>query len=118
MAKFRNKLLNLCVFIITILAAHLLAYSIYEYMLEYRGATSPWKFTAIGMLIIVVIFYPAVKLIDQIIESITKHLFRHGKSKFGTTFGIFVVFFILLFIIYFLYAKHWFHKDLLKFLFH
>ncbi len=109
-----KKIFNFCVMVITILAAHLLAYSIYEYMLEYRGAANPWKFTAIGMLIIIVVFYPAIKFMDKIIKSVTKDIFRKGKSKFGRPLGILIVFFVLLLTLYYLYARHWFHIDILK----
>jgi hypothetical protein len=106
-----NKVYTFFVLVLTVLTVHLLTGGIIEYLMNYKHITHPLKFTLFGMMIIVVILYPAFKYMDRIITRLTAHLLFKG----GGAIGIFFVFLILFTIMYWFYAMRWFHIDALKY---
>lgn len=76
--------------------------------MHYKRITNPFKFTAIGMLVLIAVFYPLFGFMDGKVKDITKRLVNKGRNVFGKTFGILFVFSLLLFFIYCIYARLWF----------
>lgn len=99
---------------ITILLVNLLTTFIADYLLVYKGNISPLKFTAIGMGIIVVVFYPAFEYLNGIVEKLTTRFLKKGNNIFGRTLGVYITFLALLFIIYCIYAHIWFNVNVIK----
>ena len=56
---------------LTILTANLLTTAISDYMVSFKNTTKPLAFTFIGMLIIVVVFYPLFMKLEKWIERIS-----------------------------------------------
>ena len=114
MAKILKTILDAAVMLVTILSAHLLTSTLYGYLLTYKRQADPYTFTAVGMLVIAVVFYPTMKIMEHLIKKGTLDLFRKGRNRFGRGAGIFIVFVLLLGVLYYLYAEHWYHINVLK----
>jgi len=112
-----QKLFKLFVFSITILLVNLLTTFISDYFMQFKNSTDALRFTAIGMCVIVLIFYPAFNYINGIVEKFTVRFLKKGKNLFGRTLGIYLAFAIMLFILYYIYARIWFHVDVFGVLF-
>lgn len=111
-----QRIFKWAVFSLSILIVNLLTTYITDYFLAYKGITSPFKFTFIGMLIIIAIFYPLFTYLDGQAQRISARLLRKGKGIFGRTIGLFLTYFFLLFLLYCIYARLWFHLDVVKYL--
>jgi hypothetical protein len=107
-----KKIINFCILAITILTVNLLTGYITDYFLRYKHITNPFKFTAIGMLILVAVFYPVFEFIENKVEGITKELIKKGNNAFGKILGVILVFALLLSVLYCIYAKLWFHLNI------
>ncbi len=105
---------NYMVMVITILTVNLLTGAISDYLMHYKGITSPYKFTAIGMLVIVAILFPAFKFMDGLVRNMTHTIIKKGKHVFGKMIGTILIFILLLFILFCFYAKIWYNKEVLK----
>lgn len=70
--------------------------------------TRPLKFTSIGMLVLVAVFYPVFEYLEKQIEQITKTLIKRGKNTFGTKLGFILVFSAILLALFSIYANLWF----------
>jgi hypothetical protein len=86
-------------------------------MLQYRAIASPLKFTAIGMAIIVAVFYPAFKFLDELIRLMAEKIIRKGRYMFGNFLGLLIMFLIVLFVLYCIYDHIWFKISVLKIIF-
>jgi hypothetical protein len=86
---------------VTILVMNLLAEYVTNYFMKYKGNNNPLKFIALGMVVLVVIFYPAFQYINKQVKIIIQRLFSHGKNAFGRFLGSIIIF-IMLFLILFL----------------
>ncbi|HCT30746.1 MAG TPA: hypothetical protein DIW31_08415 [Bacteroidales bacterium] len=82
--------------------------------MKYKGNISPLRFTAIGMGVIVVVFYPAFEYLNGIVEKFTTRFLKKGNNLFGRTLGVYITFFILLFTLYCIYAHIWFDVNVIK----
>lgn len=110
-----RKIFNFLVLIVTILFINLLSNFISDYFItKYKGHTSYLKFTAIGMCVIVIIFYPAFEYLNGIVEKFTTRFLKKGNNLFGRTIGVYISFFVLLFILYCFYARIWFDVNVVK----
>lgn len=107
-----KKLINFCILAITILTVNLLTGFITEYFLHYKNRANPMKFTALGMLILVAVFYPVFGYLETKVEEFTRKLVKKGKNTFGKRIGFLVVFSILVFILYCIYANLWFDLNI------
>lgn len=113
-----RKIFNFLVLVVTILLINLLSNFIADYFItKYKGNTSYLKFTAIGMGVIVIIFYPAFEYLNGIVEKITTRFLKKGNNLFGRILGVYIAFFVMLFILYCLYARVWFDVNVLKVIF-
>lgn len=106
-----QKIFNFLVFCNTILIVNLITTFITDYFMGFKNQTDTFKFTAIGMGVIVLIFYPFFQYINRFTERFTAKLLKKGKNYFGRLFGVYLVFCILLFIIYCIYAYIWFRVN-------
>jgi hypothetical protein len=101
------------VMVLGILLANLLTIWIDEYMLTYRWSYSPHLFTAIGMAVVVLIYYPLFSKIDQWATKAGNKFMRAGKKVVGREIGAFVFFFLALLILFFLYGLEWFDTNVI-----
>ncbi|RPH33550.1 MAG: hypothetical protein EHM93_04510 [Bacteroidales bacterium] len=112
-----RKIFNFFVLAITILLVNLLTTFIADYLMKYRGQTDFLKFTAIGMGVIVLVFYPAFEYMNGIVEKFTTKFLKKGNNLFGRTIGIYITFLVMLFILYCVYAHIWFNVNVIKVIF-
>lgn len=103
-----KKLFSFCVMIVTILIVNLLTGYITDYLMNYRGVTNPLKFTAIGMIVLVLILYPAFKFLDEMITIMAQRVMSKGHHMFGKVIGTILVFATVIFVLYCVYANQWF----------
>jgi hypothetical protein len=103
-----KKFVNLLAFIVSILTVNLLTDRITGYLLTYRHIVHPAKATAIGMLLTVVVLYPAFTWIEDLSDRFTKKYFKAGKNMAGRTIGISVAFSIAFGILFLCYLNLWF----------
>ena len=102
---------------LTILTANLITSAISALMVSYKYSTKPVTFTIIGMLIIVVIFYPLFIKLEEWITSLSAKLLKGGKSLAGKYLGLIFSFLAGFAILIYFYAKMWYHVDLVRILF-
>ncbi len=103
-----RRLFSFCVLVITVLIVNLLTGYITDYLMNYRGVTNPLKFTAIGMIVLVLILYPAFKFLDSLVTAMAKKMMSKGHHMFGKILGTIFIFAIILFVLYCVYAHQWF----------
>jgi hypothetical protein len=109
-----KRIINFCVLAITILTVNLLTGYITDYFLHYKRITNPLKFTAIGMLVLVAVFYPIFEYMESKVEDLARNLLKKGNNAMGKRIGFVFVFSILLFILYCIYAKLWFDLNVIR----
>jgi len=112
-----RRIFNFLVFCITILTVNLITTFITDYLMRYKNQAEYMKFTAIGMVVVVIVFYPLFEYLNLFTEKITTQLLKKGKNIFGRTIGIYISFIIMLALLYYIYAHIWFDVDLIKQLF-
>lgn len=112
-----RRIFNFLVLCVTILLVNLLTTLITDYFMTYKKATNYIKFTAIGMGVIVLVFYPAIEYLNGIVEKITSKLLKKGKNIFGRILGVYIAFGLLLFILFCIYAHIWFHVSIFQIIF-
>lgn len=103
---------------LTILTANLLTSAISDYMVTYKYSTKPISFTFIGMLIIVLVFYPLFIKLEDWITGISVKFIKSGRSVAGKYLGLIFSFFGGMVFLFYFYARMWYHTDFLKVLFH
>ena len=102
---------------LTILTANLLTTAIGDYMISYRYATKPLIFTFVGMIIIVVVFYPLFIKLEKWVEGLSKRIIRSGRSLAGKYLGLFLIFIAGILLLFYFYARMWYHVDFIKVLY-
>jgi len=102
---------------LTILTANLLTSAISDYMVTYKYSTKPVSFTFIGMIIIVVVFYPLFIKLEDWITDVSVRFIKSGRSLAGKYMGMFLTFFTGMVILFYFYARMWYHIDFLRVLF-
>ena len=113
-----RKIFNFFVLSITILLVNLLTTLIADYLMKYRDQTNYLKFTAIGMGVIVVVFYPTFEYMNGIVEKFTTRFLKKGNNLFGKILGVYIAFFVMLFTLYCIYAHIWFNINVIKVIFY
>jgi hypothetical protein len=103
---------------LTILTANLITNGISDYMVTYRYSTKPVSFTFIGMLIIVVVFYPLFIKLEDWISGLSVKFIKSGRSLAGKYLGLFITFTGGMLVLFYFYARMWYHIDFLRVLFH
>jgi len=102
---------------LTILIANLLTTAISDYMVTYKYSTKPVGFTFIGMLIIVVVFYPLFMKLEEWITVISVKFIKSGRSLAGKYLGLSLTFFGGMLVLFYFYARMWYHIDFIRVLF-
>jgi hypothetical protein len=104
--------------ILTILTANLLTTALSDYMVTYKNNYKPVVFTIIGMVIIVMVFYPLFMRLEEWIKSVSQKVMRSGKSVAGKFLGLSLTFIAAIMVLIYFYAKMWYHIDLFGILIH
>lgn len=112
-----RRIFKFLVLVITILLINILTNFVADSLMKFRDNTNILKFTAIGMGVIVLVFYPAFEYMNGIVEKITTRFLNKGHNFFGRILGVYITFFALLFILYCIYAHIWFDVNVVKVLF-
>jgi hypothetical protein len=112
-----RKVFKLAVMVITILTANLFTNYISDVLIGYRLHFKPLKFTLIGMLVIVVIFYPLFTWLEEWLNNASSKMLKSGKSLAGKYLGLVLVFTICLLILFYLYVKIWYKMNVFELLF-
>lgn len=115
---FSNRLIKVMVLLLSILTANLVTTWIDNFMLSFKHQYSPYIFTALGMSIVVLIYYPLFTKIDKWSSKYANHFVRHGKKLVKSEIGTLVTFFIALSVLFYFYGKLWFNKNVFVDLFH
>ena len=102
---------------LTILTANLLTSAISTYVVSYKNHYKPIIFTLIGMLIIVVVFYPLFMKLEDWLKSFSVKFVKSGNSLAGKFLGLSLTFIGGLMVLSYFYVKMWYHIDLLQALF-
>jgi hypothetical protein len=102
---------------LTILTANLLTTAISDYMVSFKNATKPLAFTFIGMLIIVVVFYPLFMKLEKWVERISMSMVKSGRSLAGKYLGLSLTLAGGILVLFYFYARMWYHVDFLRILF-
>lgn len=103
---------------ITILTANLLTTALGDYLVTYRNHIRPVVFTFIGMIIIVVVFYPLFTKMEEWVKRISTKFIKTGKSVAGKYLGLFLAFIIAMLILFYFYARMWYKIDFVQVLLH
>jgi hypothetical protein len=102
---------------LTILTATLLTNAISDYMISYKDHYKPLKFTLIGMVIIVVVFYPLFLKLEEWVKDFSVRVVKSGNSLAGKYLGLSLVFIIGLLVLFYFYARIWYHIDFFQVIF-
>jgi hypothetical protein len=99
---------------LTILTANLLTNAISDFMVSFKNYYNPLTFTLIGMIIIVVVFYPLFMKLEDWITFFSVKVIKSGNSLAGKYLGLFLTFLACLLVLFYFYAKIWYHIDFLR----
>lgn len=102
---------------LTILTANLITSAISDYMVSYKNHYKPLVFTLIGMMIIVMVFFPLFMKLEKSVEDLSVKVVKSGNSVAGKYLGLLLAFITGLVILFYFYAKMWYHIDFLRVLF-
>ena len=110
-----SKILKVFVLIVAILSVDLLMNWVQQ-QLAVNGSIRGNLFLApiIMMGVVLIVLYPLITHIEKWSASFSKQFFKMGKKLAGRKFGIFLSFFLAMAILYYLYAKFWFHIDMIR----
>jgi hypothetical protein len=109
-----SKIYNFLLLAVTILIMNLLTGFITDAFLNHKNFSNPYKFTALGMLILVAFFYPFFEIINKKIQLLILKMLKKGKHYFGKTMGVLAMFCLILIILYCIYANLWFDINVPK----
>lgn len=111
-------LFRFVVITLTILTANLLTTALSDYMITYRNHMKPIAFTFLGMLIIVVVFYPLFTRLEEWVKRLSVKVIKSGRSLAGKYLGLFLAFLTAIAILFYFYAKMWYHIDFIQVILH
>jgi hypothetical protein len=103
---------------LTILTANLLTNTISDYMVSYKNHYKPVAFTLIGMVIIIVVFYPLFIKLESWVKNISVKVIKSGNSVAGKYLGLSLTFLGGLLVLFYFYAKMWYHIDFMQVILH
>jgi hypothetical protein len=109
-----SKIYNFLLFAATILIMNLLTGYITDAFLNHKNFSNPYKFTALGMLILVAFFYPFFEIINKKIQILISKMLKKGRHYFGKTVGVLAIFCLLFALLYCIYANLWFNINIPK----
>ena len=103
---------------LTILTANLLTNALINYMVSYKNKYKPFTFTLLGMVIIVVVFYPLFMKLEDWVKTIAVKVAKSGNSLAGRYLGLALTFTGSILVLSYFYAKVWYHINLFNILIH
>lgn len=109
--KGYKRFFKFMVLMLGILFANLVTMWIDNYMMSYKTKFPPHTFTWIGMVVIVLIYYPLFTRIDKWATTASDNYMKVGKKVVGREIGAIVAFLIALFGLFYLYGVQWFHTN-------
>ncbi|MBK8806638.1 MAG: hypothetical protein IPO21_08335 [Bacteroidales bacterium] len=112
------KVLKFMVLLLSILTAHLVTGAIDNYVLKYKYQFNPYIFTWIGMLLVVMIYYPLFTQIDNLSTKFSNWFLRTGKKVTGRRTGIFIFFLLATLVLYYFYGLIWFDINVVSKMFY
>ena len=101
------------VLMISVLTVNILTGFITDYIIHYKIALDPYKFTAIAMLALVFILVPAYSYLNGQVEILIARVLLSGSSSFGKIIGLLFSFALIFSILFAIYLHEWFHINLL-----
>lgn len=104
-----RKFVNFLIFTISILGVNLVTTLISDYLISYMRATHPFKATLVGMVLVVIVLYPAFNWLEGVSEKLAKQIFTAGKNAAGKFLGLLWAFSVAFAILFFCYLKLWFN---------
>lgn len=110
-----KHLFKFAVLSITILTAELVANLITDYLVTYKWAFKPLRFTLLSMATIVIVFYPLLTQFEKWLNKFTKHFVKASNSYFGKYLGLLFMYFLALIILTYFYAQMWYDLDLIDY---
>ncbi len=109
-----NKLAKLFITILTILASGLIAGYLIEYTDAYYKSKNMYKNVALGMLILVLVYYPMTTFLDAYFQKLSKKVMNKSKKiAKSNVFGMLIGFCIAIFVLFLGYAKFWYNWNIL-----
>jgi hypothetical protein len=113
----KSSIIRFFLFVITLLTLNLITGLITNWALCHNIKHDPLKATAIGMLLITLVLYPAFKYLDGLIKKLALKIISHGKNLISGFVGMFLMSLLLLFFLYCVYAHIWFGENVIKSIF-
>ena len=102
------------VLMISVLTVNLLTGFITEHIIHYKLDLNPYKFTAVGMLVLVFILVPAYSFMSGKIEILVARVLLSGSNSFGRIFGLLLSFTLISSVLFAIYLHQWFNINLLS----
>ncbi|MFN5308892.1 MAG: hypothetical protein ACK5C0_05500 [Candidatus Kapaibacterium sp.] len=104
-----RKITKAILFTINVLIAYLVSAAVEDIILQRAQQLKPLSATAIGMIVIVMIFFPLFSITEKITEEVMKFSLKTSKGTFGKRFGLIVFTLVALLILYNIYLELWFN---------
>lgn len=101
---------------ITILTANLLTTALSNYLITFRNNIRPLSFTILGMVVIVLVFYPLFAKLEAWVKGLSMKIVNKGRSLAGRYLGLVLAFAVCLIVLSYFYAKMWYNIDIFKIL--
>jgi hypothetical protein len=115
-SKILGKIIRWLLVAITLLFAYLIVDFIEKFLLDQTRILGAYEATAIGMLVIIIIFIPLFHFLEVISEKIIEILSGTSSRIFGKL-GIYIFLAACLIVLYGVYLKIWFNVKLWRVLF-
>jgi hypothetical protein len=112
-----RKLFRFVVITLTILTANLISDFLSNYLVSFKNHYKPIPFTFLAMGVIVLIFYPALQVLDHWIGKFSKNIVETGKSLAGKYVGLLIAFAVALLVLMYFYLQVWYDKNIFDYLF-
>ncbi len=100
------------VIVLTLLCIDLITTSINALVTSLDKFVNPYLLTALGMMIVVVLFYPAFEFLNRWSNSFVEKSIDVSANVFGRKNALILVALLLLFVLYIGFLFLWFHKFL------
>lgn len=102
------------IFAISVLTAKIVAEKIFNLVIGYRDSINPYTSTALGMLIILLVFTPILTFMNQMLSKITKGYLKASKKVAKKSHqGLYIGAFVAIMILYFIYLNSWYQINLI-----
>lgn len=110
-SSFYQKIFKFMVLVLGILLANLVTIWLDKYVQTFRGNYKPYVFTLLGMLIVVVVYYPLFSYIDRWATKAAEAFVRAGRKLAGRKIGAILAFLVAMVIVFILYGYEWYGRN-------